>query len=318
MADFTQRHARFKLVGKRPERYRDLVTGELLTRTQMQRRRDGAPPLPPFGGTPGGAPRAGERGSPPLPRGADDPADEVPEQPAWVGGLPGAADLDAPEAPPAGAFAGTLAETAHAAMKQERRPGLAESAALGLSTGVAVFARMLLPERKAKLIPDPELLANVARPLGRIADRHAPVSVTVNEDGEDLLEAVAAASVLGVAMYAGWQEARREDELEREYQRQLARSGDGGTGRGGAASAAADAGAPWGEFTAATHSNVVQFGPAAGSPRARFDADAEDARAAGGTARDDTAPEGHPSPARAVAGLLHADAAGRRRLGLGG
>src|SRR5260221_7007278 len=81
-----------------------------------------------------------------------------------------------------------------------RKAGLFEAATPGVLTMLSSLAAWAAPSAPLLyLVPPPDLTAPVFVPLARIWDRHNPLGLAVEatEDGKDLMQSIAAASVCG-------------------------------------------------------------------------------------------------------------------------
>jgi len=114
-----------------------------------------------------------------------------------------------------------------------RKAGLFEAATPGILTAFSSVAAWAAPRyRILFLVPPPDLTTPVFVPLARIFDRHNPIGVSIEatEDGKDLMQSIAAASVCGYWLWHTIAELRAAEAAEAQLG-YLDANGNNGSGR---------------------------------------------------------------------------------------
>ncbi len=219
-----QKDPQFKLLKGSPRRYMDMKTGEVISRSEFERRVAAktakadateapvaatmAPPKAAVApgkalATKAGARTAkGENGAGTTP----EPAKDVP-----------IAKVVPPPPPPVQGFLGAVQTVADKAGEaaQALDEGLVDavpSAVPFLALAVAGICNALLPEKAKFLALPPTDLQTILLPLGRIAARHSPVKVNpLTEDGKDGIALLSGLGVCGATIWDQYQEQKRKE-----------------------------------------------------------------------------------------------------------
>jgi len=181
--------------GGTPKSYKDRITGRILSRAQKAAfEKDGFLPSMPELATAGDL------------AGAPDIAPVEPSRrPALAAASPRPTTDEGAAGPSDGPYNASTAYTPDFTMPDPatgaaRKAGLFEAATPGILTALSSVAAWAAPRYPVLfLVPPPDLTTPVFVPLARIFDRHNPIGVSIEatEDGKDLMQSIAAASVCG-------------------------------------------------------------------------------------------------------------------------
>lgn len=217
MAVKPQKDPRYKLVQKTPRRYRDVLTGELLNRSQFEQRTKEQPTVASGPTTPRPEPRLQK----PL------ASQEIPGEPRHSGAVDSAVDYltpiaDVPEPPPMISMANAAAQ-AGVDVTQAAAQKTSDSLANLIGDTVAMIGNLVLDVKvsmeRRYLVIDTPTLEKVTRPASRLAMRHLPFEWNkeiVSPDAQDAAEMAQGVALCVAAVWANKQvfdaEMRRREE----------------------------------------------------------------------------------------------------------